>query len=47
MVNLSDADRRLLDGAEGQAAAFAMRLLLRVGEAVGAPGVRQRRGARI
>src|ERR671913_1935067 len=37
MVTLSDADRRLLDGAEGKAAAFAMRLLLRVGEAVGAP----------
>jgi predicted aconitase len=33
---LSDADRELLDGGEGEAAAFAMRLLLRVGEAVGA-----------
>jgi predicted aconitase len=37
MVNLSHVDRRLLDGGEGAAAAFAMRLLLRVGEAVGAP----------
>ena len=34
---LSNDDRRLLEGAEGEAAAFAMRLLLRAGEAIGAP----------
>ena len=37
MVNLSHVDRRLLDGGDGAAAALAMQLLLRVGEAVGAP----------
>lgn len=34
---LADVDRSLLDGARGEAAAFAMRLLVRYGEALGAP----------
>jgi predicted aconitase len=36
MLSLSAADRAMADGREGEAAAFAMRLLVRYGEAVGA-----------
>jgi predicted aconitase len=37
MLELSDFDQALLDGMHGEAAAFAMRLLVRYGTAVGAP----------
>lgn len=37
MIHLDDHDRALLDGSRGAATAFAMRLLVRYGEAVGAP----------
>ena len=37
MVTLSHVDRALLDGAEGEAAAFAMDVLVRFADAVAAP----------
>jgi predicted aconitase len=46
-VTLSPADQALLSGAEGEAAAFAMRLLLRFAEAVGADGFLEAEAAHI
>lgn len=43
----SDDDRAMLAGAQGEAAAFAMRLLLRFAEAVGAPSFVEARSAHI
>ncbi|EDP65496.1 hypothetical protein BAL199_12586 [alpha proteobacterium BAL199] len=46
-VTLADADRDLLGGAHGEAAAFAMRLMVRFAEAVGAPGFIDAKAAHI
>ncbi|HRD78923.1 MAG TPA: aconitase X, partial [Hyphomicrobiaceae bacterium] len=37
MIELAEGDRRMLSGDDGEAAAFAMRLLVRFAEATGAP----------